>query len=180
MSAVALAVGAWFNARRRAAITRGRRLLHDVRDGEAAAVVGRVILRSPALRAPFSGRDCASFRGYKSRYIDHGGAGGNVEEGHAEAYSDFDLEDQTGRARVTMSRGVVVEDPPVGVGRDGEWSCFEWALTEGLHVCVVGVARWEQVPTLEVPSRGAPPTASGPFREAPRGLRIDASRIFSV
>jgi len=169
------------DARRREAILRGRRLIRDVHDGEKVALVGRVILLRPALRAPFSARDGASFRGVQSQYIDSGGGGmgGNAERGHTEAHSDFELADKTGRARVTMSAGTVVEDKPVKVGNDGEWGCFEWALTEGTRVCVVGVARWEHGAAFDGPSSGAPPTVGDPFRDAPRCLRIEAARLFS-
>jgi len=166
------------DARRREAIVRGRRLIRDVLDGEKVALVGRVILLRPALRAPFSQRDCAAFRGVQSQYVDTGGMGGNAERGRTEALSDFELEEKTGRARVAMSVGTIVEAKDVKVGNDGEWECYEWALTEGTRVCVIGVARWEQGATLDGPSSGTPPLVGRPFREAPRRLRIEAESLF--
>ena len=142
------------------------------------ALVGRVILLRPALRAPFSQRDCAAFRGVQSQYVDTGGMGGNAERGRTEALSDFELEEKTGRARVAMSVGTIVEAKDVKVGNDGEWECYEWALTEGTRVCVIGVARWEQGATLDGPSSGTPPLVGRPFREAPRRLRIEAESLF--
>lgn len=169
------------NARRRANALRGARLIRDVRDGETVALVGRVVLLKPALRAPFSARDCASFRSFQCQYVDPGGGGmgSNVERSHSEAHSEFELAEKTGRARVVMSGRTIVEDKPAKAGDDGEWECWEWALTEGTRVCVVGAARWEQGATVEGPPDRAPPTAGRPFREAPRHLRFEAERLFS-
>lgn len=174
----------------------GRRLrrmratpIGDARSGELVKIVGRVRMGDRPLRAPLSGRVCACWEvTIESRPPDplqH-----RVLASEARA-TDFYLQDDSGRARVDMSRGGVLLVPDLTIDmadrdprRDQVLArfgllagadlvhmvCREAVVEENESVLACGQARFEADPF----------GLGGTYREAPRVLVVAPPRSSPV
>lgn len=164
-----------------------RTLIHDVRDGQAVKIVGKLRFLGAPLNGPLSGRRCGY---YLFTVTENPNRKDEKELVRDEQRRDFILEDPTGRALVRVAHALVFakrdrklhsglfaepspaltellsrhHQSPVGYFFNRDLKYEESVLGEIEDVAVGGVARWEADPDGE----------SSSYRDPPRRLVIEA------
>lgn len=135
----------------------------DAAEGSTVKVAGRVELVRP-LRSPYLGNPCCAVRAFESQCD---GYDTTITVSYRRSVSDecaFMVVSDALRVLVTPTResfGFIARPTRCGVTADG-WERYEWSLTEGAQVTVVGVARHER------PEARAPTGADGYRGAGPR------------